>query len=219
MLGNLFHFLRSGLSNSADYNANAGSPRCSVDGVKIHAPSQVNLRVSGTYISVLPDTQVAQVVWDSGLKTIEYADGSVPGFADTVLSANTLSLSSGSSVDWNLHDLSGTNNVIGHGVDATSGYGKGNLGDLHCTSRIYAMFIKNKDTSVGNLKIGNAASNKWTSILSGSSTVTLPADSVFVIASEDPSGFAVTGGSSCNLRAKAESGGVNYSLNWVGQST
>ena len=218
MLGSLFHFLQTGLGTSADLNIEEGSTRCSANGVIIHAPTQVNLRISGTYISVLPDAQVARVDWDSGLKQIDYADGAEAGFADTILSANTLAITTGNYVDWNLFDLSSANNEIGHGIDVDTGLGKGNLGDLHCTSRVYSKFIKNKDTSAGDMVVGDAATKEWTPLLSAGSKFTLPPDSIFVMATDNLSGLAVAESTSCNLRIAASGGDLDYALNWVGQS-
>ena len=136
--------------DGVDGDGLVASPRCSGDGVKVHAPSQAQIRISGTYASILPDAQVAQVRWDDGLVQIDYHDGSAPGFCDTIFSANALTLADEEYVDWNLYDLSSASNDVGHGDTQDA------LGLQPCTARIYTMFLKNKAESTGDLLVGSS---------------------------------------------------------------
>lgn len=188
------------------------TPRCDSSGVLVHAPSQVSMRISGTYVSVLPDGQVAQVLWDDGLRTYNYQSGSQAGLCDTVLSANLLTLSDGATVEWDLHDLSEADNDIGHGD------GQDNLGLEQCTSRVYALFVKNREDSESTMVVGNATTNEWTAVLDAGSTLTLPADSIFAITSELPTGMLVDGTADCNLMIESSGGDLRYGLNWIGCS-
>lgn len=202
-----------GLSNATEINDGVDGvglvarPRCNDNGVRIHAPSQVAMRISGLYTSTLPDGQVAQVQWDDGQKTIDYHDGSEPGFCDTILSANLLSIDDGEFVDWDLHDLSEANNDIGHGE------GQDNLGMNQCNARVYSLFIKNREDSEAAMIVGNASTNEWTAFLTAGSTLTLPADSIFAIIGDQPAGLPVDGDDNCNLRITADGGELLYGVN------
>lgn len=208
-------FAPFGLSNAVvindgvDGNGLLAVPRCNDNGVKIHAPSKVQMRISGLYTSTLPDGQVAQVEWDDGLKTIDYHDGSEPGFCDTILSANLLTIANGAFVDWDLHDLSEADNNIGHEN------AEDNLGMNQCTERVYSLFIKNREDSVATMIVGNAPTNEWTAFLTAGSTLTLPADSIFALISDTPSGFPVDGVDNCNLRIAASGGALSYGISWI----
>lgn len=207
-----------GLSNAVDLNVGVdgsglvASQRCGSSGVKVHAPSSVKMRISGLYTSTLPDGQVAQVAWDDGLKAIDYADGSEPGLCDTVISANLLSINDGEYVDWDLHDLSEANNDIGHGL------GQDALGLETCTDRVYSLLIKNREDSEAAMTVGNSATNEWTGFLDAGSTLTLPADSIFALISDQPSGMPVDGDDNCNLKIAASGGTLNYGVNFCGCS-
>ena len=208
-----------GLSNyvpvvvSVDGVGAVANPRCSEDGVKVHAPSQAQIRISGTYASILPDAQVAQVRWDDGLVQIDYADGSSPGFCDTIFSANSLTLDDEEYVDWNLYDLSSASNDVGHGDTQDA------LGLQPCTARVYTMFLKNKAESTGDLLVGDADAPTWNSLLVGSSKLTLPPDSIFVISGDQPAGLAVDPADNSDLRLRAPDGAAQYSFHWTGAST
>lgn len=201
------------ISDGVDGVGLVALPRCNDNGVRIHAPSQVAMRISGLYTSTLPDGQVAQVQWDDGLKTIDYHDGSEPGFCDTILSANLLSIADGNFVDWDLHDLSEANNNIGHNDS------EDNLGMSQCTERIYSLFLKNREDSAATMIVGNASTNEWTAFLTAGSTLTLPVDSIFAIIGDQPAGLPVDGADNCNLRIAADGGTLAYGLNYVGASS
>ncbi len=191
-----------------------GRPRCDDNGVVIYAPTQVNVRISGLYQSVLPDAQVSTVEWDDGTMTKDYFTGAGPGLCDTILSANLLEMGDTEYVDWDLHDLSEDNNDIGHGE------GQDQLGMNHCTSRIYSLFIKNRSDSEANMVVGASATNEWTSLFDTGATITLPPDSIFAVIGEHQAGMAVTS-TNCNLRVEANGiagGSLLYGLNWCGSS-
>ena len=191
-----------------------GSPRCGDNGVTIHAPTQVSIRISGLYQSILPDGQVASVTWDDGSMTKDYSDGSEVGLCDTILSANLLSLVDGGVINWDLHALSETDNDIGHG-DAQD-----NLGMGQCTSRIYSLFIKNRADSEADMIIGGAATNEWTPLLDSGAKISMPPDSIFALIGENQSGILVSE-SNCNLKIEADGiggGDLLYGLNWNGCS-
>ena len=169
------------------------------------------MRIIGTYSSVLPDGQIAEAKWDDGQKKIDYQDGSVAGSCDTVLSANNLSLISGTSVNWDLYDLSESGNDIGHGI------GQDNLGLTQCNARIYNLFLKNwgeAKASAGSLVVGAAASGEWPGFLEAGSTVTLLTDTEMALICEGPSGMPVDS-SEPNLKIAATGGAVVFGLNYI----
>ena len=168
------------------------------------------MRIMGTYSSVLPDGQVAEAKWDDGQKKIDYQDGSIAGRCDTALSANKQTLISGTSLNWDLYDLSETGNDIGHGI------GQDNLGLNQCNARIYNLLVKNwgaTQASVGNLVIGAASSGEWDGFLEAGSTITLLTDTEMALVCERPTGMPVDV-STANLKFAASGGAVVYGLNY-----
>lgn len=184
-----------------------GASRCGSNGVVVHAPTQISMRISGSYQSILPDGQVASVNWDEGGFQIDYPSGSEPGLCDTILSANNLTIEDGDSVDWDLHGLSEPDNDIGHGL------GQDALGLETCTSRIYALFLKNRADSESTMIVGDSSSNQWDSLLTAGSTLTLPADSFFCLISEEPNGLDVAS-DNCNLKIESDGGTLSLGLNY-----
>lgn len=188
-----------------------GSARCSENGVVIHAPTRLEVRITGTYQSILPDGQVAQVVWDDGFQTIDWPDGSYPGACDTILSANVLSMSEGEHIDWDLHDLSEVDNNVGH-LD-----GEDNLGMNTCTRRVYNLLVKNTEDSEGDMIVGDSGGDEWTGFFASGAKIELPPDSVFALIGETPSGLSVAEDNAL-LKIEADGGALSYGLNWNGSS-
>jgi hypothetical protein len=186
-----------------------GTARCGTNGSVIHSPCKIAMRVSGRYKSTLPDGQEATIEWDDGSETFQFPDGSAPGFCDTSLSANKLSISSGDHVDWDLHAIGNTDNDIGHGD------GQDALGLVQCNQRLYALFLKNRSDSNATLVAGNASSNEWTALLEAGSTISLPPDSVFAVVSETEEGIPIEDGDSQNLKIAATGGTLSYGLNYA----
>ena len=183
-----------------------GAARCGSNGVVVHAPTQISMRISGTYQSILPDGQVASVNWDDGGFQIDWPSGSEAGLCDTIISANSLSIDDGDSVDWDLHAMSEPDNDIGHGL------GQDALGLEQCIARIYALFLKNRADSESTMIVGDSSTNEWDALLTSGSTLTLPADSFFCLISEEPNGLDVVS-DNCNLKIESDGGDLNYSIN------
>ena len=188
-----------------------GAARCSANGVVVHAPTQISMRISGIYQSILPDGQVASVNWDEGGFQIDWPAGSEPGLCDTILSANLLSLDDTESVDWDLHGMSETGNDIGHGL------GQDALGLEVCLARVYTLFLKNRADSESTMIVGGSLTNEWDSLLTAGSTLTLPADSFFCLISEEPNGLDVASDNR-NLKIESDGGTLLYGINHCGTS-
>lgn len=190
-----------------------GSTRCGPSGVEVHSPCKIAMRVSGVYKSILPDNQIATVTWSDDQAVLQFQDGSGPGLCDTAICANSLTMADTEYVDWDLEGLSEADNDIGHGDTQDA------LGLTICNDRIYALFLKNKDNSTGDMVVGNAATYEWTDVIKTGTTLTLPPKSVFALVCETQAGIPVTEASSCNLRIAASGGTVNYGLSFNGSSS
>lgn len=198
---------------SAESFVGTSSPRAGLSYV-VHSTATITVRVQGSYSSVPADGQSVGISWNiaSGNKRIDYQDGVDPGLTDTALSANSLEIADTDSLDFDLYDLTGVD--IGHGE------GLDQLGTPHQLSRIYAMSIRNGKTdegSVGDLVVGAATSNPWSSAISSAGEITLPPDSVFILFGESTNGMAVSS-SNCNLKLAASGGDVVAGLNYCGCS-
>lgn len=205
----LLLFAPGGVSFSTD---SLPTPRrnCAGAVVVVKAPTRLTMKVSGQYISVLPDGQQAIVKWSDGERDIDYPPGSYPGQCDTVLSANKQQLSSGASVDWDLHDLSESGNDIGHGP------GEDNLGLEQCNTRLYSLLLRNwgaAEGSTGTLTVGGAALDEWTALLEAGAKFTLPPESLSAIVCESQNGFAVSEGNSL-LKLESSGGPVVFGINY-----
>lgn len=179
-------------------------------GVIVHAPTRCDMRIMGSYTSVLPDGQTAEAKWDDGQKKIDYQDGSIAGRCDTALSANKLQLANAASVNWDLYDLSEAGNDIGHGL------AQDNLGLVQCNQRLYNLLLKNwgdAEGSVGTLTVGAAASNEWSGFLEPSGTIKLLTDTEVALIAESPNGMEVSD-TDAFLKVAASGGAVVYGLNY-----
>lgn len=185
--------------------------RCVPNGVIVNAPTQINMRISGAYQSILPDGQVASTNYDDGGTQIDWESGSEAGFCDTILSANILSIDDGEFIDWDLHAMSEPGNDIGHGL------GQDALGLETCTARIYALFLKNRADSESTMIVGDSSTNEWDALLTAGSTLTLPADSFFCLISEEPEGLDVAS-DNCNLKIESDGGDLKFGISYCGTS-
>jgi len=188
-----------------------GAARCGPNGVVVYAPTQISMRISGTYQSILPDGQVASVNWDEGGLQIDFPSGHEAGLCDTAVSANLLSTEDGEIVDWDLHAMSEPGNDIGHGL------GQDALGLETCIARIYALFLKNRADSESTMIVGGSSSNEWDSLLTSGSTLALPPDSFFCHISEEPNGLDVSE-TNCNLSIESDGGTLLWGINYSGSS-
>ena len=73
-------------------------------------------------------------------------------------------------------------------------------------------------SSQGSLVIGNAAANRWSGFISSTGTVTLPADSIFMVGGPNTDGMAVDGSTDFKLKIAASGGSADYGIHWVGSS-
>lgn len=168
--------------------------------------ARVHAGITGNYIQELGD-QAGQVNHPISFeRTITFTNGIGKNQADIFWGDKARTISESANDDINIFD--------GGTIDIGPGVGRDPLGNDLAIAKIVTLFIYNHASSAGNLVIGNAASNPWTAILSGTTPTVGPITpgGLIELVAPDATAWAVTDASNNILRINASGGDVVFDI-------